>query len=170
MTTPYQQVYDFENAVESAVERFLSDNGITTLASANVPDFQLARPRVEVMFVLGAGQLRWASRSNLPVFLQKFKIESAWKAALFSTAICSVDSAGKSTSSDFRAKLRFLYATMAPRVNGTLLPLHTIQLVKENGSQRVIRPDQGYEELKFSHELDLSINAQAWALLTQTTN
>lgn len=158
-------VYDFENIVEGAAKALLERYEMTAFTSADERDLQTARPRTDLYFTLGAGLLRWAPRASLPAWMQSERIESAWKAKLHFVTIVNADSNGRQTMAVYRTKLRKIIPSLPRLLNGELLLYHAIKLPQWTGDSRIIKPQDGYEQLTITIDFDFSVQANAWALL-----
>jgi hypothetical protein len=165
-----QTALDFENVVESAVSAVLQSVGLNVFTTSEVFDFKKDRPRVQVQFTLGIGQLQWVNPAKLPADFSGARVESAWTGSLHTTIVTSAQAEGKQDQSDIRSLVRFLYLNLAQRLNGNILTLHKINLVKESGSARSIHPnDSNSEVLQMVHDLNLSVHESVWSSYTRIT-
>lgn len=158
------EAFDFESIAESAVADVLGTYGLTVYTTETVLPFQLDRPRVEIKFTLGNGHLKWADQKTLQAIgLGGQKIETAWSSTLQTNIVTATDLNGKIDQATYRATVRTAYMNLGPQINGTILTLHKLQLVKESGTSRGIHPQEsGTETLLMTHDLELSLNLAAF--------
>ncbi len=152
--------FDFEDTIENAVASVLSAFGLNVFTTGQVYDFYKDRPRVQVQFTLGPGHLRWADPKTIAsIGLAGQKIETAWSSTLTTVIVTAADAQGKVDQSAMRSTVRMAYMNLGPQVNGTILTLHKINLVKESGTARGQHPqDSNSETLQMVHDLELSLN------------
>lgn len=164
--------FDFEDTVESAVADVLAAYGINAFTTNEVLDFQKDRPRVQIQATLGPGHLRWADPNTLEsIGLHRHnKIETAWSVQLLLDIVTAADEQGKVDQATYRSTVRTAMMILGPQVNGSILTLHKIQLVKESGTARGIHPQSSNSEsLQMGYDLELSLNNAVFDGYVRTT-
>lgn len=181
--SPEQILYNFENAVEPAVARVFVGAGLIAytangkiLADGTVdpidqatPDLsqvlQKDRPRVEIMFTLGAGKLRWhLIKDSDPV---ENAVETMWGASL---AVDLITEADPVRHFDWLSLVRRICPTIQ-QVNGTTLLYHKIHgPIRYAGESHAYNGKDGYFLTKTNLNFDFSIHADGWALIANNNS
>lgn len=160
-------IYDFESVVESAVKAVLVANEITAYTTQDFTptnpdgtpnqDFQLKRPRVEIMFIPGAAAGVWVLVNGQPR-------DSAFKGTIQLRVITEPHIA---VHSAFRATVRGLMHGIGLAVNGTApMTRHKIQpWFRDGGTSVMVKTEDGYLRTDLSFEIDFTIQYDAWQAL-----
>ena len=154
-------IYDFESVVSRAVAEVLTDAGLKALTIEDESDFQKTRPRVEVIYK----HLGEATPKRIAVLPDKSQRTSAFRGELHLHAITDADPVGKTAHSQYRAVVRAVIAGLQDAVNGDKLDKHRINFVVTGNEITGIRPQDGYQQTTFPFQIDISIQADAWATL-----
>jgi len=164
-------VYDLEAVCENALKAVFAANQIQAFTTQDIGvvgadgnpviDFQKARPRVEIMFVPGAGQGRFR---EMIVDGIRTPVETCWKGQF---KLDLITDARINIHAAFRTFTRFLMQTMVWRINGTApMEIHKIQrFPRDGGTSPVMKPQDGYLQTTMLYDVDLSVQDNAWAAL-----
>ncbi len=159
-----KDIYDFETAIENAAATSLTAAGLTTLNTTSSIDLQKSRPRVELMFVNGAGRNQWFTPPALiPTSIYAGRRETAWRGQM---------KVGVVTASDFKVHSSFR-ATARAKIHGIVigmnkaLPLHCVEMIYDRGCSVVQKPQDDEFLTSMIFEIDFCIRATSWALVQQ---
>lgn len=168
-------VYDFENVLETALQALFNaaeiksfttqdfgktkDNGQGT--QVPVIDFQKDRPRVEILFTVGAGQGQFRP---LLVGGAEVPVETSFKGQYRLDIITSAEMA---IHAAYRTRLRAFLHTQLLGVNGTdPMTLHRIhRFQQDGGTSPTFKPEEGVLRTILIFNIDFSIQDEAWATL-----
>jgi hypothetical protein len=167
-------IYDFEGQVEPAVKAVLVAMGLAAFTTQDEIDFTKDRPRVEVMFTLGAGQNRWAI-INPETGLEptgttaqdawNYRRESAWACSITIQAITDADIAAHSI---YRAKARNALAGLWVCINevNDLMTRHFLTMSSDGGNSSIqMDQEHGMFKTDFHFNGKISVQADAWPAL-----
>jgi hypothetical protein len=151
-------VYDLENIIPaSVVAAVCVPLGIVSATYASAHDFQIARPRTEVLFHLGSEVV---PRIGVPV--QNYFLNAAYKGTLVCTTITDAEDGLRSVHSNVLSLLRWNIPQLGNLVNGTVnLPNHKLQFQRETGTTYLVKNDEGYWTSTITFDFDVSIQPSA---------
>lgn len=165
-------IYDFETAIEDAVEALMLDNDLEVVTPRTAEKFQKARPRLELLFKVHGAKQSYHVVENK-------KRNATWAGELtvaIVTGTGETDSENVTDSSqvhrEYRARVRNLMATAADDLNGNddagdrFLAFHQVQNVVESGNVPKYGTDKGYEMSTLSYQIDFGVHKDAWTALT----
>lgn len=170
-------IYDFEGVVESAAVAVFEGLGINAFTTQDTPDFQKARPRVEIKFTLGAGLNRFVSikdgqvvtpatpdvTPSLVFFLRR---ESAW---MFELEFDVLTAADIKAHAAYRAKVRAALGQFWVLMNDSPgMENHCIQMDSNSGNSPVlVAPEQGIMKTEIRFNGKISVQMDAWPKLAE---
>ena len=157
------QIYDYEKAIESAVQAILIDGGVSAYTSFSEPEMEKDRPRVEIEFQTGTATGHRATS------------DSVYRPDSF-TGICSItvvtntsdNAGGAQAHSEYRSLVRFVCAQIETTLTddaaggGTLLPYHSVNRFIENGTSPTIHHDSGVLASQINFDVHFNIRPDAW--------
>jgi Ser/Thr protein kinase RdoA (MazF antagonist) len=185
MSTIEDQVYQFETVFETALAHVLAAQLFTVYTPSNdeflteefsdahpelVPylpngqEFHKHRPRVEAVFVLGAGKghLHIIDPTRKPVSgsMPETSYSSRIELVVVTESKAQIHRA-------YLAKLRRNMDTIREALNETShLPYHSIQQLRPSGSSSTYQTEDGAFETGLVYELDFCIRREAWTALS----
>jgi hypothetical protein len=156
--TSEQRVYMFEFILAAAVQSALQALNIISYTAFVSPELQKHRPRVEVFFTPGAGQKRFIKVNGVPR-------ETSWKGQYRLDCITAADNL---IHGAYVVAVRAKMHGIADAVNETQpMALHKVQpFFHDAGTSPVTKPEEGSFSSTLLFSIDFSIQANAWALLT----
>jgi Ser/Thr protein kinase RdoA (MazF antagonist) len=185
MNTIEDQVYQFETVFETAIAQVLASQLFTVYTPSNdeflteeftaahpdlVPylpngqEFQKHRPRIEAVFVLGAG------KGHLHIINPKRKpVSGSMPETSYNARIefAAVTESKAQIHRAYLAKLRRNMDTIREALNETShLQYHSIQQLRPSGSSSTYQTEDGYYETGLVYELDFCIRQDAWTALS----
>ena len=156
-------VFDFETIIAGAFADILNGLGIAAATPETVNKLQKPRPRIECIFKVSAGRKQFTTENGNVR-------ETAWGGALRLQIITDASEDNKKMHRLLLATLRYLNPLLPALLNRTALPNHVINNVRtpplDAGTSLTIQTAEGYWATLVDWEMDFSINANAWALLT----
>jgi len=164
-------LYDFETAIESAVQQVFITNEIQAFTSFSTPEMERARPRVEIEFQAGAATGHRTTG------------QSVYRCDCF-TGQCSItvitntndaeqsgeipSNAGARAHAQYRAVVRFICgefeSTLTDDANGAnaLLPYHSVNRFFESGTSPTIHHETGVLVSQLNFEVHFNIRPASW--------
>ena len=169
-------IYDFEAVMEMALVQLFKDNEIKAFttqwiartgdpaadaaneaAGYSLLDFQLDRPRVDIMFTPGAGAGQF---TNKVIGGVEMPVETSWSGQF---KIDLVTEPNAILHAAFRTLCRYIMHTQLLSVNGNALLLHKIQdFPKDGGTNPVMKGEEGAFVTSIIFDVDFSIQDDAW--------
>lgn len=174
-------IYDFENIIEAAAATVFAAAQIQNATTLTFPAMQKVRPRVEIIYIHGAGKGMLIIPPGTPPSIENRR-ESCWSGQLKLELITQDDIVQHCA---FRSSVRAIMATFWTLINGQggvtpwsysdnggpppdgRLSNHKLQFARDAGTTPVMVPERGYLQTTMLYDTDLSVQANAWALLYQ---
>lgn len=153
-------VFDYETILAAAIVNAFTAGGFdaSIYTAQDAPEFQRARPRVEVQFKLGGTEIPIRQLNDGTFRPQAFHGE------LMVAAITDSNADGKTTHGEYRAKVRSFCYQILPLVNNVSggLTLHRVNSMIEQGTTQGFAPERGEETSVLSFRVQFSIHGSAW--------
>lgn len=157
-----QDIYDFETIFPDAAKAVFIQSGLQAFSLSDVADFQQIRPRVEIVFkTLGEAQPK-----RLAILPDGSKRTSCFRGELRIRAISDTDAPGKAAHSSYRAAVRSVIGGLEAALNGNALTRHKINFTVAGAEETGVNTANGWQETRFPFTVDVSIQQDAWQLLT----
>lgn len=154
-------IYDLEQALEKAIAAVYESNQIAAYTSQTAPELQKKRPRVEIVATIGAGQGQFITHPQY----RGVECETAWAVAF---TIRAITAAGVEVHNAFRTQARYLAHTLRGVINdGAYMKNHYLNSCMDSGTSPTYEPQQGDYQTDLTFTGGLSVQRNAWQLLTQ---
>jgi hypothetical protein len=157
-------IYDFESILPTAIKPILVNAGLSVWIITDNPQYQKARPRVEIVYRHIGEEVprRWSATLS-----DGTRRGVAFLGELRLHAITDADAPGKLTHAIYRTQVRSLLAAglIENSVNEVELPFHKIQWIQPGNEDTGIRQQDGYQQTTFPFQVKLSIQANAFSQL-----
>lgn len=173
-------IYALEKAAELGFKTYLESAGVKTFAGSllipssgdadldkanvaagyNIIDFQKDRPRVEIFATLGAGKQQFIPHPQYP----DVECETLWDITIAFNALTRAD---MMVHDAYRTMVRYLTHSARGVINGVGgMENHYLGTITDGGTSPVEVPEQGIFRTILSINSMISVQANAWALLT----
>ncbi len=161
MPGTFDEIYDFETAIEGAFETFCTEQSMAAITSNTAPEFQKERPRFE--FVL---QVSGEAGHNSPIdpYIRPDSFTGTLTGALITPATPS-DGDGPSLHALYRARFRNIMATARRLLNTTragLIPWHSIEDIVLGSASPQYKSEDGYYMTQTTFQIKWNIRPAAW--------
>ena len=147
------EVYDFETAIESAVQALFTARSMSCYTSATAPEFRKALPRVTLMFSLGPATDHLQA-VTLDGMLDA-RVYDAFDGAMVFELLTKA-------SHDEHAAWRAEARAVASRVIFLNLPHHEVQQFRPDGSSLVMTPQEGFYRSIMQYSVRCAVRHEAW--------
>lgn|GEM_PF-1749358 len=152
--TDINDIYDYETAIETAVKTLLTDNGITAVRQRDTAE--LATPRVDVQFAVGAGE------DHSHVFRNGEQRPDIFNGNLRLQVVTSRNQ-NDTNHGTFRAKVREAIYKWRDSLN-PILAYHAVLKVLESGTVPDIVEDQDQDVSIVNFNIVFCVRADAWPI------
>jgi hypothetical protein len=168
-------LYDFETAIEAAVQAVFVANDLEAYTSFSSPEMDRPRPRVEIEFQTG------------PATGHRSTFDDVYRPDCF-TGNCSItvitntgdaENSGEVPSNSaarahaqYRALVRFHSATIETTLTNdaagddTMLPYHSLNRFVESGTSPTIHHESGVLASQINFDVHFNIRSSAWPIET----
>lgn len=178
-------LYNFEAVMEMALAQLFIANDVKAFGTQWIPkastgdaaadaatdaanialgysllDFQLDRPRVEIMFTPGAGAGQF---NNKVIAGTEMPVETSWSGQFKVDCITPEDSI---LHAQFRTLIRYILHTQLQSINGNQLTMHKVQqFAMDAGTTPVLKLEEGVFITTILFDINFSIQDDAWDTL-----
>jgi hypothetical protein len=166
--TTFSQVYDYETAIESALEDLFLLEGFaaeSVWTPASDPELQKNRPRIEIYCASGQedGHV-YRNADGTSIRPDTFSGNVALRIvsnSLAESATTQEHAAFRASARNVMAKARLLLVANAA-AEDDILPFHSILDVVEAGTSASYQSEDGYYESTISYNIKINIRPSAW--------
>ncbi len=159
----FDQCYDIEGAVESALKSFFTSQEIAAYTTNDIAELQKTRPRVEVVLQLG-------NENGHNSAIAPYYRPDTFSASLLIGVVTNAkdDNTGTVEHAQFRARVRNAMAKARTLLKAdadgddTLLPYHGILDIVESGTSPAYEPQDGHYISRINYSLIINIRPDAW--------
>lgn len=156
-SSDFQTLYQFEDAIESAVKTLFTNNSITAYRQRD--NNTRVTPAVDIQFSTGA------ATEHLGYTCDGKLRPDTWNGSL-QIRIVTTRSKNDASHSTLRGKIRNLLYSFEDNLTRTLLPHHSIARVMETGTTPQIEADEDHDISSISFNLVFAIRPDAWPVAT----
>jgi len=165
------QLYDFETAVESALQQIFETNEIQAYTSFSAPEMDRPRPRVEIEFQTGPASGHRATVDDV------YRLDS-YNGHCSITVITNTNdgeqegeiptNAGARAHAQYRSVVRFICGEVETTLTAdaastdVLLPYHSVNRFAEAGTSPTIQHESGVLVSQINFEVHFNIRPAAW--------
>lgn len=158
----FDDIYNIEPAIETALKTIIEAEEVSVVRTTDAAtDFQKLRPRVELEYIhTDLNQ----SNSGASTYYRS-RLWSGQLNMLIVTNAKADDDGGMNQHFQIRARMRNVMAKLRKDLISTyptLLPWHTVELVREQGTSPSITPQDGSITSQMTFEFQVNVKPDAW--------